>query len=281
MTKQLYTEHEYKENYNVIKQTLLRQKNKENYPLATLIGGQPGSGKSELTKYIKSQNENTIAIDGDYIREFHPHLEEIVKKYGMEYPKVTQPFVNRAVEQLIDDLSRDKYNLIIEGTLRDINVPIKTARMLDERDYLVELYIVATNKELSWQSTIERGDNMEDSGKIPRYVDKAHHDRIAEALPETVMDLVNEESIYNIVIMRRDQSIIYDKNEMPDLDPKDILERELAGEHVKDIDEIKQEQEELEMEDKTSIQDLIEEAQEELLDEHIDQILHIEKGHER
>ena len=165
MTKQLYTEHEYKENYNVIKQTLLRQKNKENYPLATMIGGQPGSGKSELTKYLKSQNENTITIDGDYIREFHPHLEEIVKEYGMEYPKATQPFVNRAVEQLIDDLSRDKYNLIIEGTLRDINVPIKTARMLDERDYLVELYIVATNKELSWQSTIERGDKMEDSGK--------------------------------------------------------------------------------------------------------------------
>lgn len=275
------TEKEYKNSYKQIKGILLNEKNKENYPLATLIGGQPGSGKSELTKYIKSQNENTIAIDGDYIREFHPHLEEIVKEYGMEYPKVTQPFVNRAVEQLIDDLSRDKYNLIIEGTLRDINVPIKTARMLDERDYLVELYIVATNKELSWQSTIERGDNMEDSGKIPRYVDKAHHDRIAEALPETVMDLVNEESIYNIVIMRRDQSIIYDKNEIPDLDPKDILERELAGEHVKDIDEIKQEQEELEMEDKTSIQDLIEEAQEELLDEHVDQILHIEKGHER
>ena len=199
----------------------------------------------------------------------------------MEYPKVTQTFVNRAVEQLIDDLSRDKYNLIIEGTLRDINVPIKTARMLDERDYLVELYIVATNKELSWQSTIERGDSMEDSGKIPRYVDKAHHDRIAETLPETVRDLVNEESIYNIVIMRRDQSIIYDKNETPDFDPKDILERELAGEHVKDIDEIKQEREELELDDKISVKDLIEEAQEELLDEHIDQVLHIDKGYER
>lgn len=281
MTKQLYTEHEYKENYNVIKQTLLRQKSKENYPLATMIGGQPGSGKSELTKYLKSQNENTITIDGDYIREFHPHLEEIVKEYGMEYPKVTQPFVNRAVEQLIDELSRDKYNLVIEGTLRDINVPIKTARMLDERDYLVELYIVATNKELSWQSTIERGDNMEDSGKIPRYVDKAHHDRIAETLPETVRNLVNEESIYNIVIMRRDQSIIYDKNEMPDLDPKDILERELAGEHVKGIDEIKQEREEMEIESKISVHDLIEEAQEELMDEHIALVLHIDKGHER
>lgn len=281
MTNLMCTEKEYKNSYNQIKGILLNEKNKENYPLATLIGGQPGSGKSELTKYIKSQNENTIAIDGDYIREFHPHLEEIVKEYGMEYPKVTQPFVNRAVEQLIDDLSRDKYNLIIEGTLRDINVPIKTARMLDERDYLVELYIVATNKELSWQSTIERGDDMENIGKIPRYVDKAHHDLITETLPETVRDLVNEESIYNIVIMRRDQSIIYDKNETPDLDPKDILERELAGEHVKDIDEIKQEQEELEMEDKTSIQDLIEEAQEELLDEHIESVLHIDKGHER
>lgn len=278
MTKQLYTEHKYKENYNVIKQTLLRQKNKENYPLATLIGGQPGSGKSELTKYIKSQNENTIAIDGDYIREFHPHLEEIVKEYRMEYPKATQPFVNRAVEQLIDELSKDKYNLIIEGTLRDINVPIKTARMLDERDYLVELYVIATSKDISWKSTIERGDEMDEN---PRYVDKAHHDKIAEPLPETVRNLVNEDSIYNIIIMRRDQSIIYDKNETPELDPKDILERELAGEHVKDIEEIKQEQEEFDLADKTSVQDLIEEAQEELSDEQIDHVLDINKDYER
>lgn len=281
MTNLMCTEKEYKDTYKQIKETLLKQKYKENYPLATLIGGQPGSGKSELLKYIKFKNNNTIAIDGDSIRTFHPHIDEIVNEYGTEYPKVTQPFVNQAVEQLIDELSRDKYNLVIEGTLRDINVPIKTARMLDERDYLVELYIVATNKELSWQSTVARGDMMKDKGEIPRYVDKTHHDRVTEILPETVRDLVNEESIYNIVIMRRDQSIIYDKNEMPDLDPKDILERELAGEHVKDIDEIKQEQEELEMEDKTSIQDLIEEAQEELLDEHIESVLHIDKGHER
>ncbi|WP_373262043.1 zeta toxin family protein [Hungatella hathewayi] len=281
MTNLMYTEKEYENSYKQIKGTLLNKKYKENYPLATLIGGQPGSGKSELTKYIKSQNDNTIAIDGDYIREFHPHLEYIVKEYGIDYPKVTQPFVNRAVEQLIDELSRDKYNLVIEGTLRDIDVPIKTARMLDERDYLVELYIIATNKELSWQSTIDRGGNMKDSGKIPRYVDKAHHDRITEILPETVRNLENEESIYNIVIMRRDQSIIYDKRETPDLDPKDILKRELAGEHVKDIDEIKQEREELEWEDKTSVKDLIEEAQEELLDEHMDPVLHIDKGYER
>lgn len=274
----MYTEKEYKNSYKQIKGTLLNQKYKENYPLATLIGGQPGSGKSELTKYIKSQNNNTITVDGDYIREFHPHLEEIVKEYGKDYPKITQPFVNRAVEQLIDELSKDKYNLIIEGTLRDINVPIKTARMLDERDYLVELYVIATSKDISWKSTIERGDKMDEN---PRYVDKAHHDKIAESLPETVRNLVNEESIYNIIIMRRDQSIIYDKNETPELDPKDILERELAGEHVKDIEEIKQEQEEFDLADKTSVQDLIEEAQEELSDEQIDHVLDINKDYER
>lgn len=274
----MYTEKEYKNSYKQIKRTLLNQKYKENYPLATLIGGQPGSGKSELTKYIKSQNNNTITIDGDYIREFHPHLEEIVKEYGKDYPKITQPFVNRTVEQLIDELSKDKYNLIIEGTLRDINVPIKTARMLDERDYLVELYVIATSKDISWKSTIERGDKMDEN---PRYVDKAHHDKIAESLPETVKNLVNEDSIYNIIIMRRDQSIIYDKNETPELDPKDILERELAGEHVKDIEEIKQEQEEFDLADKTSVQDLIEEAQEELLDEQIDHVLDINKDYER
>ena len=193
-----------------------------------------------------SQNPNTIMVDGDYIREFHPRLDEIKERFSVNYPKMTQPFVNRAVEQLIDELSKEKYNLIIEGTLRDINIPKKTAHILNERDYIVELYVIATNKELSWQSTIDRGDKMIEEGKVPRYVDRKHHDSIVDRLPETVKELVEQDLFYNVIIMNRETEIIYDKNNSHDLDPEVIMENSLNGMHVKSIDDINRERVEAE-----------------------------------
>lgn len=233
-----YNEKEYSKAYNAIKKRIINSKKQETYPLAVLIGGQPGSGKSALSKFILSQNQNTIIIDGDYIREFYPHLEEIIDKHKDDYPKLTQPFVNRVVEQLIDELSKEHYNLIIEGTLRDINVPLKTAQTLDERGYIVELYVMATDKDISWKSTIERGKEMEMFGRFPRYVEKEHHDKVAKSLPETVEKLSKNDIFYNIVIMRRDQTIIYDKQETPELNPREILEHELNGIKEKNIEEI-------------------------------------------
>lgn len=242
MAEQLFTEKEYKEYYQQIKDLLIGTKNKQSaFTLASLIGGQPGSGKSQLSKFIMSQNPNTIMVDGDYIREFHPHLDEIKERFSDNYPKMTQPFVNRTVEQLIDELSKEKYNLIIEGTLRDINIPKETAHMLNERDYIVELYVIATNKELSWQSTIDRGDKMIEEGKVPRYVDRKHHDSIVDRLPETVKELAEQDLFYNVIIMNRETEILYDKNNSNDLDPKKIMENSLNGEHVNSLDDIKRE----------------------------------------
>ena len=238
MSNLLCTEREYKDTYKQIKKILLDSKNRENYPSAAIVGGQPGSGKSVLSRYIQSQDPNTIIIDGDAIRAYHPHLNELEKEYGTDYPKVTQPFVNKAVEQLIGELSKEKYNLIIEGTLRDINVPLKTARELEEKDYLVELYIVATSKEQSWQSTLDRGRELEEEGKMPRYVDKEHHDKVVNSLPTTVEELANSDVFYNVIIMRRDQTILYDRDETPELNPKDIMEMVLDGEPVKTAHEI-------------------------------------------
>lgn len=38
-------------------------------------------------------------------------------------------------EALIDSLSRIEYNLVIEGTLRTAEVPLKTAELLRQRSY--------------------------------------------------------------------------------------------------------------------------------------------------
>lgn len=223
----LYTDKEFDRIYKQIRRDLTIRKEPEKMPVspvAAVLGGQPGAGKSTLTKAILKNNENTIVIDGDAIRERHPHLEDIQAEYKEDYPKVTQPFVSKMVETLLDDLSNDKYNLVIEGTLRDINVPLKTASLLSDKGYITELYIIATNKELSWASTILRGDAMKERGEIPRYVDRAHHDKVCDTLAENVCEIIDRGIFDNVVILDREQNVLYDMLETPEKDPKEILD---------------------------------------------------------
>ena len=60
------------------------------------------------------------------------------------------------VEQLVDELSKQGYHLLIEGTLRTTEVPRKTARLLKSRGYQVSLALIATKPELSYLSTLIR-----------------------------------------------------------------------------------------------------------------------------
>ena len=53
------------------------------------------------------------------------------------------------VEELVDQLSRLKYNLVVEGTLRTADVPLGTARLLRERGYGVSLALMAVKPEIS------------------------------------------------------------------------------------------------------------------------------------
>ena len=223
---------EYIKTYNKVNKILkgnMKPVNKNIQPLAILIGGQPGAGKTTLTEAAMKDYPNMIVIDGDIIRNYHPNLKEIKKIYGVNYPKYTQPFVNQVVERLINDLSKEKYNLIIEGTLRDINIPLKTANLLKDKGYEVDLLIIATDKETSWKNTLKRGKSQEKMNLIPRYVDKNHHDNIVCSLPETIKKLSDNEVFDEITIMNRNQGIIYDKNSMPSRDIKEFMELCLNG----------------------------------------------------
>ena len=62
------------------------------------------------------------------------------------------------VEYLVDELSKQGYHLLIEGTLRTTEVPRKTAQLLITKGYQVSLALIATKPELSYLSTLIRYD---------------------------------------------------------------------------------------------------------------------------
>ncbi|MEI3308579.1 MAG: zeta toxin family protein [Eggerthella lenta] len=86
------------------------------------------------------------------------------------------------VEAIVDALSIMGYNLVIEGTLRTSEVPLKTARLLRDRGYSVSLALMAVKPEISLISCQLRYEQMRIAGTEPRAVDPAHHLSIVKSI---------------------------------------------------------------------------------------------------
>lgn len=82
----------------------------------------------------------------------------IQKIYGKDAANITQSFANNITNAMIEKLSDEGYNLVIEGTCRRADVPLKTCGDLKEKGYRVEMAIMCADKEEAWQSTLDRAE---------------------------------------------------------------------------------------------------------------------------
>lgn len=197
-------EEQYIKVYNSITKDGVPQKNHA----VIFLGGQPGVGKSNF--YTQDNNlHGYIVIDGDKYRKYHPHYRDIVK-YDMEnYASRTQSFVNQCIERLIEDLSNQGYNLIIEGTLREPDVPINTCRTLVNKGYKADMYVMTVDASISWQSTISRANLLIEQGEFPRLVPIDKYNQIVNALPDNLDRIIDCGYFSSIRIIDRDYNVLY------------------------------------------------------------------------
>ncbi len=183
-------------------------------PKAVLLGGQSGAGKTALHDVLRKVFcGNMVLINGDEYRASHPRFHEFQKQYGGKAVDYTAPWASRMTEAMIDKLSELKYNLVIEGTLRTMEVPLATAQLLKGRGYGVSLAIMAVKPEISWISCQLRYEQMRESGTTPRATDKAHHDKIVAAIVENVAVLEQSGLFDTILLYNRSLQCIYSGEE--------------------------------------------------------------------
>ena len=136
--------HKVNEIYQQEKRDLLADLVSQEKPLAFILGGQPASGKSKLAKEFidKFSNDNILFVNGDIYREFHPNRQELINN-PLSYSKETQVFSNVFTENLIREAIENKYNIMVEGTMRNPQVPYNTAKMFKENGYEVEILAIS------------------------------------------------------------------------------------------------------------------------------------------
>ena len=209
-------------------------------PKVTLLGGQPGAGKSGLENLINIK-KNYVSISGDDYREYHPRFKEINLEHGREASKYTQQWAAEITEKLIRELRKEKYNLIIEGTLRTAELPLKEASAFKKAGYEVELNVVVVKPEKSRLGTLERYEAMLKQNKVPRMTPKEHHDLVVNNIGNNLEIIYNSKAFDNIKLFDRENNLLYNYKETPGISPKNILEkefnREWKKEEIKDFKE--------------------------------------------
>ena len=194
-------------------------------PKVALLGGQPGAGKSGLENMVNIK-KNYVSISGDDYREYHPRFKEINLEYGREASKYTQQWAAEITEKLIKELRKEKYNLIIEGTLRTAELPLKEANAFKKVGYNVELNVVVVKPEKSRLGTLERYEAMLKQGKVPRMTPKEHHDLVVNNIGNNLEIIYNSKAFDNIKLFDRENNLLYNYKESPNVNPKDILNKE-------------------------------------------------------
>ncbi|HGK1508835.1 TPA: zeta toxin family protein, partial [Streptococcus pneumoniae] len=157
---------------------------------------------------------NIVIIDGDNFRSQHTHYLELQQEYGKDSVEYTKDFAGKMVESLVTKLSSLRYNLLIEGTLRTVDVPKKTAQLLKNKGYEVQLALIATKPELSYLSTLIRYEELYIlNPNQARATPKEHHDFIVNHLVDNTRQLEELAIFERIQIYQRDRSCVYDSKE--------------------------------------------------------------------
>lgn len=183
-------------------------------PLGVVLGGMPGSGKSILIEKLETElNANIIPINGDDFRIYHPNFKTIYRQYQGDYPKYTSEFSNKMVERVIKEACLNRFNMVIEGTFRTSEVPIKTLSILKKQGYQTKAMLIAVNKTIAWKSTIERYHQDLKNGYYARKVDEQTFNTIADHLAQNAKAVLGSDCIDQFEVYSREKTLFNSKTD--------------------------------------------------------------------
>jgi hypothetical protein len=183
------------------KENILEGLHSSDNPVAILLGGQPASGKSRLTTRAQENHpeKDFLIINGDKFRAYHPGYSELVKDV-LAYSEKTQIFSNVFTEKLIEEAQKRKLNVIVEGTMRNRDVPLNTAKTFKDARFRVEAYAISAPDLFSEIGIYSRYQKEVDATGSGRLSDIHSHNEAVKGLIFSVNALFHNNAVDKIVI---------------------------------------------------------------------------------
>ena len=200
LKKYKLSDEEHNQYYQTIKRIYTGGKIPVDNPIAVIIGGQTGAGKSGIIGYSTKMfmDENVIIINSDEIKPFHPQSEEIAKLYPHMYTEITDQESNTWTSQLFEELRREKYNIIFEGTMKNNRIADESITELQDLGYTVVVRGIATCDLESRMSILERYEGQVRTKGWGRLVTTNHHNQTYAGMPNTI-DYIENTGKYDVL----------------------------------------------------------------------------------
>lgn len=169
-----------------------------------IFGGQPAAGKSSIINDVSDKlNGNVVILNGDDYKMYYPNYSELARSDPDATSKLVQPYSNYVVDNLKQEAIAKGINVAVEGTMRNPDAAMTTAKQFGENDYKVEAYVVASNYHNSRVGIELRYETERAKNGYGRMVDPKSHDEAYNNLPNTLKELVDSGKFENITIVNR------------------------------------------------------------------------------
>lgn len=157
-------------------------------PVAIILGGQPGSGKSGLLEASKQDfaEGNVVAINGDELRYYHPEYLAIQRADAFRFAELTDPHARLWTRQLFDRASETRRNLVFEATMRERGPITESMARLRATGYRVIARVIAANECDSVIGIHRRYEEQRAAKGFGRWSNLAVHDAAYQGLSTTI-----------------------------------------------------------------------------------------------
>ena len=189
--------------------TLAQNKLPSKNPIAVIVGGQPGAGKTALINYTKqlSTTRQFITIDNDFFRNFHPRAAEIKSNYPNLFREATDQLGMEITSTIIDYFCQNKFDIILHQTLKNNRVGDDAITNLKNQGYTVGVRAFAVPFYESSLSQIERYLGQAETLGYCRYATKEGHSTAYLGLPNTI-EYLEQNGLYDFLqVYRRSDDI--------------------------------------------------------------------------
>ena len=126
-------------------------------PVCYILGGQPGSGKTTMIQsLVEESNDTPLIINGDDLRAFHPRMRDLLEHDDRNASDLVQADCNAWVGKLVRLCLENQTSFVVEGTMRNANAAINTAKEAKRNGFLVEAHVMSIPPRLSQASITAR-----------------------------------------------------------------------------------------------------------------------------
>jgi len=195
-----------------IKRDLFSSTTPSKQPIAIILGGQPGAGKSALvTAATKELNQRGGAVEiiGDDLRDYHPNYRRLMSENDKTGAFYTDRDTGRWIEKAIAEAKYQRANLVIEGTMRDSNKVAATMKSLREAGYKIDARALAVTAKLSELGIMLRYEGQKSDRGSGRMTTPESHKAGYDGMLGTLDRIETEKLADRVTVYRRGAEIIY------------------------------------------------------------------------